>query len=341
MTEKPRLTSAQIEGPRRWSHADPSFDHRLATTDEDAVSTRIWQPESGETLLARAPVTFATGAAMRVRGKRWFRDTERRDIQDALPGWPEGPVHAARSATGSAARNAVKVTAMVVGVAVMAVLSSAGGNVTGTNTPSSGSGTPDDRDDEVLDFPVIWAAPGAIARTLPWQLDPGRSDEKRYCTHAIVTDRRLVIVGFPFDKKDLTNIQDEVLWEVPRTAVSHVARKNFKTGSDFKVTFSDGSWCRLSSFGRQRLIRYLMPIELIAQDSLTAALRAAVDAYVSKVQPPAGVSPVVSRPPGGNFRVEFLLPEDLDAYFGASERNTLVDAEGRRVAAADYRPEDL
>ena len=60
----------------------------------------IWQTEPGEMLLGRAPVTFATGAAMRVRGMRWFRDTERNDIQNELPGWPEGPSFTARS-TGS------------------------------------------------------------------------------------------------------------------------------------------------------------------------------------------------------------------------------------------------
>ncbi|MFD5722566.1 hypothetical protein [Streptomyces sp. NPDC127036] len=301
----------------------------------------VWQPDSGETLLARAPVTFATGAAMRVRGMRWFRDPERRDIQSALPKWPEGPVYSARSAADSVARSTVKGAAMTVGVAIMAVLSSAGGNVTGTDIPDSGSDTPDDQQDEVLDFPVIWAAPGAIARTLPWQLDPGRSDEKDYRTHAIVTDRRLLVVGFRFHKKDLKNIQDEVLWEVPRTAIRHVERKNFKTGSDFKVTFSDGSWCRLSSIRRQRLTRYLLPTELIARDSLTAAQRAAVDAYAAKVRPPAGISPIISRPPGGNHRVEFLLPDRLDAYFGASEKNTLIDGEGREVRPEDYLPEDL
>jgi hypothetical protein len=39
----------------------------------------VWKPAPEETLLARVPVTFATGAAMRVRGRRWFRDAERND----------------------------------------------------------------------------------------------------------------------------------------------------------------------------------------------------------------------------------------------------------------------
>ncbi|MET7988109.1 MULTISPECIES: hypothetical protein [unclassified Streptomyces] len=302
----------------------------------------VWQPESGEMLLARAPVAFATGAAMRVRGMRWFRDLERRDIQNELTGWPEGPAYTARSMSDATARNTVKGAAIAVGVAVMGVLGSAGGNVSGSAFPDSGSDTPDNRDDEVLDFPVMCAGPGTIARTLPWQLDPGRSDEKRYRTHAIVTDRRMVLVGLPFHKKNLKKVEDEVLWETPRSTVRRVERKDFKDGNDFNVTFTDGSWCRLSSFRRQRLTRHLVaPIELFRKESLTEAQQAAVDAYASKVQAPDAVSPVISRPPGGHYRVEFLLPNKLDSYFGASETNMIMDSEGREVQPADYLPEDL
>ncbi|WP_245173632.1 hypothetical protein [Streptomyces aureus] len=224
----------------------------------------------------------------------------------------------------------------------MGVFSSAGGNLSGSAFPRSGSDAPDDRDNEVRDFPVVWAAPGTIARTLPWRLDPGRSDGKLYGTHAIVTDRRLVVVGFPFHKKDPRNIDDQLLWEVPRSAVRRVERKDFKDGSDFTVTFMDDSWCRLSSIRRQRLTRHLVsPIELLSKDSLTEAQRSAVATYTSRIQAPDGVSPVISRPPGGHYRVEFLLPSKLDAFFGASETNMLMDSTGREVQPADYRPEDL
>lgn len=119
---------------------------------------------------------------------------------------------------------------MAVGVAVMAVLSSAGGNVSGSAGPDSGKDTPDDRENEVEDFPVMWAAPGTLARTLPWQLDPARSDEKRYRTHAIVTDRRLVVVGLPYHKKDSKIIEDEVLWETPGPTSARSSTGTSRTG---------------------------------------------------------------------------------------------------------------
>ncbi|MGW6532742.1 hypothetical protein [Streptomyces venezuelae] len=139
----------------------------------------IWQPEAGETLLGRTLVTFATGAATPVRGRRWFRDTERGDIQHELPGWPEGPTFMRRSTGESLARNFGKGGAIALGGIFMAALSAAGGNVSGGSGSQSGSSTPHDPADEVEDFPVLWAAPDTVARGLPWQLDPARSPEKR------------------------------------------------------------------------------------------------------------------------------------------------------------------
>jgi hypothetical protein len=60
-----------------------------------------------------------------------------------------------------------------------------------------------------------------------------------------------------------------------------------------------------------------------------------------RIQAPVGVSPVISRPRGGHYRVEFLLPGRLDAFFGASETDMLMDSDGREVEPGDYRPEDL
>lgn len=82
----------------------------------------IWKPGPGETLLARAPVTFATGAAMRVRGRRWFRDEERNDIQGELDGWPAGPVHRARSTGVGAVWAALRISGLAVGALIVAAL---------------------------------------------------------------------------------------------------------------------------------------------------------------------------------------------------------------------------
>jgi hypothetical protein len=303
----------------------------------------IWQPGPGETLLARAPVTFATGAAAPVRGMRWFRDLERKDIQHELPGWPEGPSYTPRSTSGAVADKSLRGAATAAGVAVMAFLSAAGGNLSGGGTSGDeGSDTPDDPADEVEDFPVMWAGPGTIARTLPWQLDPGRADQKHHFTHLIVTDRRFVIVHLPFVKKDMELIDDNVIWECPRSDIGSVELKNFKDGEDFRVTFVDGSWCRLRCKARRKLTRCLAPPrELIALESLTPQQRATVLDFAADKEMPASVSPVITRNPTGRIRVEILLPSRYTSVFGASEVNITMEPDGTRVDIDDYLPEDF
>lgn len=302
----------------------------------------IWQPEPGETLLARAPVAFATGAATRVRGMRWFRDTERNDIQGELPGWPEGPAYRARSAGETAGLTFLKTATKAAGVAVMAFLSSAGGNITGGPQASSGTDTPDDPADEVEDFPVMWAAPGTIARTLPWQLDPGRSDQKRYTTHLIVTDRRLAMVGHPFDQKNLQLVDDEELWQISRSDLSSLELRDFKDGDDFQLIFTDGSWCRLTSSRRRRLTRYLDPRrELIPLGSLSPQQRKTVSEYAEELRMPDSVTPIISRNPTGRIRVEILLPRRYSSAFGASEQTITLEPDGKRVDIDDFLPEDF
>lgn len=302
----------------------------------------IWLTDPDETFLARGPVTFATGAAGHVKGKRWFRDTGRADIQRELPGWPERPVDTPNSVSGSLARKAGKGVVFGLGVAVMVVLSAAGGNLSGGSSgPGSGSDTPDDPADEVEDFPVMWAAPGTLARTLPWQLDPGRSDDKRYRTHAIVTDRRLVVVGFPFSKRDESRIEDEVLWQVPRSAIDTVERRDFKYGNDVRIVFTDGSWCRLHSLSRHKLTRPLTaPRDYIPLESLTSAQRATVEAFVATRHPDVE-PPLVTRNACGCYRVLVVDQLTVDADFGTTEWDMTMDANGVEVEPVAYHPEDF
>lgn len=300
----------------------------------------VWQPEAGETLIARAPVTFATGAATRVKGMRWFRDTGRNDIQSELAGWPEGPTYAARSTGDTVARNTVKGAAIAVGVAVMGLLSSQSGSV-GPGHSDKGSDTSQDHPDEVEDFPVMWAAPGTIARTLPWQLDPGRCDQKSYRTHAVITDRRLIIVGFPYVKGKESVIDDELLWETPRSTIERVELREFKIGNDAKIIFTDGSWCRVSSIVRERLTRYLIePLAFIPLDSLTPAQRNTAEAFAA-AQAPDAQPPLVKQNPCGCFRIEVLAASRTNASFGHSGLNTVMNADGRELKLTERHPEDL
>ena len=299
----------------------------------------IWQPEPGEILLARKPVRFATGAAMTVKGMRWFRDTERRDIQGELPGWPEGPHYTARTRGNAGARNTVKGVLIAAAVLVWGILSSQGGSVGGGGS-DSGSNNSDDRPDEIEDFPVMWAAPGATARTLPWQLDPGRVDEKKYTTHAIVTDRRLVIVGLPVHK-DTKIIEDELFWEIPRSALAVVEPKDFKDGNDLKVSFTDGSWCRLSSGRRLRLTNCLVsPLDLIPLEALPPAPQHTVRAFVA-AQPPDAGPPAITRNACGCYRIHVVPPSTTDSFSGISDRTTVVDANGIELELMAYHPEDF
>ncbi|MFF2847015.1 hypothetical protein ACFVT5_11845 [Streptomyces sp. NPDC058001] len=300
----------------------------------------IWQPEAGETLLTRRYVTFATGAATRVSGKRWFRDTERQDIQGELPGWPEGPVHEARSTGDTVARNTVKGVFMGIGVAIMGVLSSQGGSV---GPSAGGSNKSQDRADEVEDFPVLWAAPGTIARTLPWQLDPGRVDLKHYRTHAIVTDRRLVIVGLRYYKEDETDIEDEFLWEIPRSRIVRTELKDFKDGSDVRFVFDDGSWCRLEARSRESFVQHLIyPEELLPLESLTPAQRKTLDGFIADMHQ-RGLdtgTPVVSRRACGHYMVKVPVPSRLTSSFGCSMHDLSLNADGTKLEITDYHPED-
>lgn len=207
-----------------------------------------WQPEPDEALIARCAVSFATGAATRVSGMRWFRDPDRRDIQSELPGWPEQPQYTIHSKANAAVRVAGRVVLAVLVIAAAAVLGGTGvGNV-------DRLGSSEDPENEVEDFPVMWAAPGTIARTLPWELDPARRPDTDG-THAVVTDRRLLVIGSLDDPRDPW---EEVLWETDLGSVTSVERKEFSHGKrDFLIAFVDGSWCRLTSTDGDRVIDQL------------------------------------------------------------------------------------
>ncbi|MFD8721894.1 hypothetical protein ACFV2H_28850 [Streptomyces sp. NPDC059629] len=208
---------------------------------------QYWKPPEGEELVTRGRVSFATGAAGWVEGRRWFRDPERRDIQGELAGWPAGPSYRRRSWFERFVWDGmVEVFALLLTL-VFGLLGSSPGR-------SEELGRSEDPENEEKDFPVLWAASGTIARTLPWQLDPARCPDTDV-TELVLTDRRLLVVG---GLKDPRNPWEEVLWETDRSAVAAIERRPFsKGGHDFTVTFTDGSWCRLTSLEGGSLLRRL------------------------------------------------------------------------------------
>ncbi|PTM91200.1 hypothetical protein [Streptomyces sp. VMFN-G11Ma] len=296
-----------------------------------------WQPDADETLLARCGVGFATGVATPVSGMRWFRDTERRDIQDELPGWPAGQRFAPRTKTERRLRDGRKFGARFLLVATLGVLESLAGS--GSTGNVARLGQPEEPENEVEDFPVMWAASGTLARTLPWQLDPGRRPDIER-THMVVTDRRVLVLGL-LDDKDEPN--DEVLWETPRSNVAAAQRMQFSQYEvDFKLVFVDGSWCRLAGWNtncRDDVTRFLAtPPELVAREALTAGQRQTIAKFLKRQGQDRIGDLLITRRPSGHFRAEYLRTDLIDPDYGISSDVCLMGANGETV---NYEQGDL
>ncbi|WP_326436574.1 hypothetical protein [Streptomyces sp. H27-D2] len=257
--------------------------------------------------MSRSQIAFATGMAAPVSGKRWFRDTERNDIQHELPGWPEGARFAVRTKPEPRARKAARFGLRSLFVLIVGGLETLAGSGSIVDGGSSVPRRPEEPANEVEDFPVMWGARGTIARTLPWQLDPGRCS-KDFRTHAIVTDRRVLILAY----SDPNSPQDEVLWEIERSLIDKVEEKKYsKDGTDVTVQFTDGSWCRFSASGSNpfwTLPRYLAhTVELISPGELAPGQKLAVSSLAARHSIVA--KPVVTRRPSGNYLIDFPTEE--------------------------------
>jgi hypothetical protein len=281
-----------------------------------------WHPESGEDTLARYPVSFATGTAASVDGRRSFRDRQRNDIEAELPGWPGGNVFTVRRLPG---RIGVHVSAAVSGVFAVAwgILSDLLGGSTINQEPSRGK--LEERENEVEDFPVMWADAGDIARTLPWQLDPSRRP-KGYVTEVVLTTRRLLVVG-----------DGTALWESPRGDILDATVKRFSIGrKDFRVTFRDGSWARLTttvSYHTTELVGLLTGTHRrLSESELSAEQRERLSSFTASL--PAGATrPVITRLPSGRVRVETTAPSHGRGAVSES-RGFVMDETGRDATPA-------
>jgi len=258
-----------------------------------------WNPAADEDQLFRVTVKFATGMAPAVSGSRWFRDPERNDIQGELAEWPVGPVFTLRTPGDQAARRAGRgfLSAIPVIANIVANIGGAGGSPFGGG---AGSGKPDEPENEVDDFPVMWAAPGTLARTVPWQLDPGRRSEG-YLTDLVLTSRRLLFLD-----------EVGVLAEFPRESIAGARQMEFsRIGADMRITFADGSWIRLftgAPRNAERLAEVLRgDVQAVPESALTAAQCERVARFMTNLSR-ATQPPVYTRYPSGIVRVEVGLP---------------------------------
>lgn len=256
-----------------------------------------WHPEPDEKELARYPVSFATGTAASVEGRRSFRDRRRNDIETELPGWPEGSTFAVRRLPG---RIGVYVRTAVSGVFTVAggILSDLLGG--STTDPEPGRGKLEERENEIDDFPVMWADAGDTARGLPWQLDPSRCPH-RYVAEIVLTTRRLLVVG-----------DGTALWEAPREDIAEAAPKQFSIRrTDFRISFQDGSWARLTtnvSSHTTELVGLLTGSHRrLSETDLSAEQRQRLSDFVASLSTD-DTHPVITQLPSGLVRVQSSGP---------------------------------
>jgi hypothetical protein len=298
-----------------------------------------WYPDADETLLFRTPAKFASGYAPAVSGARWFRDTQRSDIQHELTGWPAGPRYEVRSAGGQAAQR----TGRALSIGIPAILNVVANAMGALGSPfgsgdSEGLSKPQEPENEVEDFPVLWAAPDTIARTVPWQLDPGRRPDT-YRTDLALTDCRLLFLGTSVG----TLSRADVLWQIPRDGITDAQRMEYsEVGADVRIVFTDGSWIRLATGNPDHAAKLVQSLYgegavcMLRETDLTDGQRIRVSRFMSDL-PKNAEPPTFTVLPSGIVQVESRVPvKSASSLF--ETHAILMDSQG---ASAKPKPGDL
>ncbi|MDX3458557.1 hypothetical protein PV396_42620 [Streptomyces sp. ME02-8801-2C] len=212
----------------------------------------------------RYRVEFATGTAASVAKRRSYRDHERNDIEPDLPSWPPGPAFAARGFFG---RLGQYVLGVVTGILMLPLYIIA--DALGSPSSPAKRGKLEERENEVDDFPVIWAGMGETARTLPWQLDPSRRPWPMETEIELAGSDELVRITAYTDNARGSRLlswgggervpgSEVVLWTLPRKEIIGAELKPFSMEeTDFTIFFQDGSWARLTSHGAREIVALL------------------------------------------------------------------------------------
>ncbi|MFJ3757416.1 hypothetical protein [Streptomyces sp. NPDC090080] len=265
-----------------------------------------WYPEADEDLLVRTAAKFAAGISPTVAGSRWFRDPDRNDIQQELSGWPAGPTYELHATGDRVARRTGR--AFAVGIPLIAnIIANIGGAAGSPFGDVPVRGRPEEPENEVEDFPVMFAAPGTLARTVPWQLDPARRP-KGYATDLALTSRRLLFLG----TKTGTLDKADVLAEFPREALAGAKRMTYSEAeADVRLSFADKSWIRLftgNPDSAERLCQLLSgTVQTVTEAELSPGHRARLTRFLAEL-PGRSQPPVLTRLRSGIIMVEVSVP---------------------------------
>lgn len=214
----------------------------------------------------RYRVEFASGTAASVAKRRSFRDLERNDIERDLPGWPTQRPFRVRGFFGKLGHHALTVTTGLLLLPLYIIADALGSPV----SPEK-RGKLEERENEIDDFPVIWAGVGQTARTLPWQLDPSRRSWRTVTEIDLAEPDGVVrILSYEDTARGSRFVSwgggekaagsGAVLWSVPRKEIVGAEIRRFsRAESDVRITFRDGSWARLTSspHGARRIVALL------------------------------------------------------------------------------------
>lgn len=216
---------------------------------------------AGEETVLWAFANFATGIAPPVRGRRWFRDADGRDIEPLLEqqaGWPhrDGPAGPPgvppqdwRDTAAKAAGAGIKAAELAVGIAAEL----AGGSSAGIGNTAAGPVKKYmDPAIESDDFPVMIAAPGSVAASAPWQLDPSRRPADFQVLMSLTSQRLLLTcIQTPNRAWSLDGLMHdlprEFVWEVQRQHIARAEQRRYsEREADAFLCFTDGSRIRLA-----------------------------------------------------------------------------------------------
>ncbi|MFJ5614119.1 hypothetical protein ACIQCJ_32670 [Streptomyces sp. NPDC093221] len=271
-----------------------------------------WQPAPGEVLQIRWPIEFATGVSRLVEGRRSFRGTDRRDIEAELQAdeaWPARPEFAVLDASEQREQRAVNGMLRWVPAVVGAIVNLGGPSGVGGGREPRGPRESQDPENEVEDFPVMWAERGALARNVPWELDPGRVPRRAgvalLATDLAVTDRSVYVVGYGPKSPD----EAEVLWSTPRSTITHAEVMSYSGAHpDLRLTFTDGSWIRLNAKATSQAKLLVNAVNgasrVITEADLTDGQRAQVTETAKRFKVDAGLPRVFTRLPSGLVQAE-------------------------------------